>query len=234
MSPSPLLHSNEASCMCALSHIWLSPTPWTVAYQAASAHGLLQARAPDWGFSRPEPQTGGSPGQSTRLGCCFLLQGLFPTLGESPHLLRWQADPLPRRPRGCLRLRVSAVLRAGTRAHSRERLAGARRQRGLCTHNTIMCQPARTLLRHSTELGMGSMMTYRDGMGRGGRLRRERMCAHRAGSPQRTAGTNAPWESNSATHSIILAWKIPWTEEPGGLQSMASQKVEHDWVIKTN
>ena len=31
-----------------------------------------------------------------------------------------------------------------------------------------------------------------------------------------------------APHSSILAWKIPWTEEPGGLQSMGSQRVEHD------
>ena len=35
-----------------------------------------------------------------------------------------------------------------------------------------------------------------------------------------------------ATHSSILAWKILWTEEQGGLQSMGSQKVWHDWVIK--
>ena len=32
-----------------------------------------------------------------------------------------------------------------------------------------------------------------------------------------------------ATHSSTLAWKIPWTEEPGGLQSMGSQRVGHDW-----
>ena len=31
-----------------------------------------------------------------------------------------------------------------------------------------------------------------------------------------------------ATHSSIIAWKIPWTEEPGGLQSMGSPKVKHD------
>ena len=37
-----------------------------------------------------------------------------------------------------------------------------------------------------------------------------------------------------ATHSSILAWKISWTEEPGGLQSMGSQRVRHDWVINTN
>jgi len=35
-------------------------------------------------------------------------------------------------------------------------------------------------------------------------------------------------EEAMATHSSILAWRIPWTEEPGGLQSMGSQKVGHD------
>ena len=33
-----------------------------------------------------------------------------------------------------------------------------------------------------------------------------------------------------ATHSSILSWRIPWTEEPGGLQSMGSQRVRYDWV----
>ena len=37
-----------------------------------------------------------------------------------------------------------------------------------------------------------------------------------------------PLEEEMATHSNILAWKIPWTEEPGGLQSMGLQKVRHD------
>ena len=40
------------------------------------------------------------------------------------------------------------------------------------------------------------------------------------------------WEDSlqkgMATHSSILAWRIPWPEEPGGLQSMGSQRVEHD------
>ena len=35
-------------------------------------------------------------------------------------------------------------------------------------------------------------------------------------------------ENEMATHSSILSWKIPWTEEPGGLQSMGSQRVRHD------
>ena len=41
-----------------------------------------------------------------------------------------------------------------------------------------------------------------------------------------------PLEEGMATHSSILAWRIPWTEEPGGLPSMGSQRVGHDWVTK--
>ena len=37
-----------------------------------------------------------------------------------------------------------------------------------------------------------------------------------------------PQEKGMATHSSILAWRIPWTEEPGGLQSIGSQRVGHD------
>ena len=41
-------------------------------------------------------------------------------------------------------------------------------------------------------------------------------------------GQKNPLEKDMATHSSILAWRIPWTEEPGGLQSMGSQRVGHD------
>ena len=39
-----------------------------------------------------------------------------------------------------------------------------------------------------------------------------------------------PLEQEMATHSSIPAWRIPWTEEPGGLQSTARQRAGHDWV----
>ena len=39
-----------------------------------------------------------------------------------------------------------------------------------------------------------------------------------------------PREKEMATHSSILAWKIPWIEDPGGLQSTGSQRVRHDWA----
>ena len=44
----------------------------------------------------------------------------------------------------------------------------------------------------------------------------------------RSLGWEEPLEKGMATYSSILAWRIPWTEEPGGLQSMGSQRVRHD------
>ena len=41
-------------------------------------------------------------------------------------------------------------------------------------------------------------------------------------------GREDPPEEGMATPSSILAWRIPWTEEPGGLQSMGSQRIRHD------
>ena len=41
-------------------------------------------------------------------------------------------------------------------------------------------------------------------------------------------GQEDPWEKEMVTHSSILAWRIPWTEEPGRLQSTGSQRVGHD------
>ena len=44
----------------------------------------------------------------------------------------------------------------------------------------------------------------------------------------RSLGWEDPLEKEMAIHSNIVAWRIPWTEEPGGLQSMGSQRVGHD------
>ena len=42
-------------------------------------------------------------------------------------------------------------------------------------------------------------------------------------------GREDPLKEGMATHSSILAWRLPWTEEPGGLSPMESQRVRHDW-----
>ena len=44
----------------------------------------------------------------------------------------------------------------------------------------------------------------------------------------RSLGWEDPLEKGMATHSSILAWRIPWTEEPGGLQSTGSERVRHN------
>ena len=46
-------------------------------------------------------------------------------------------------------------------------------------------------------------------------------------------GWEDPLEEGKATHSCILAWRIPWTEETGGLQSMGSERVGHDRATNT-
>ena len=48
----------------------------------------------------------------------------------------------------------------------------------------------------------------------------------------RSVGREDPLEEEMATHSSILAWRIPWTEKPDGLQSMGSKRVGHDLATK--
>ena len=50
----------------------------------------------------------------------------------------------------------------------------------------------------------------------------------------RSLGWEDPLEKEMATHSSILAWRIPWTEEPGRLQSMGWQRVRHDLATFTH
>ena len=52
--------------------------------------------------------------------------------------------------------------------------------------------------------------------------------AYNAGDPGSSLGWEDPLEKEMATHSSTLAWKVPWMEELGGLESMGSQRVGHD------
>ena len=91
-----------------------------------------------------------------------------------------------------------------------------------------------------------SVMTWRRGMGSvvGRRLKREKIYVYTYSSLVAQTVTNPPamweawvrswlgkipWRGGMATDSTILAWRIPWTEEPGGLQPMGSQRVGHEW-----
>ena len=58
--------------------------------------------------------------------------------------------------------------------------------------------------------------------------------AYHVGDLGSTSGLGRSPGEGHATHSSILAWKIPWTEEPGGLQSMESQRAGHDQATNTH
>ena len=60
----------------------------------------------------------------------------------------------------------------------------------------------------------------------GGADGKEPTCS--AGDPDSIPGSEDPLEKGMATYSSILAWRIPWTEKPGRLQSMGLQRVRHD------
>ena len=55
-----------------------------------------------------------------------------------------------------------------------------------------------------------------------------KVSAYNVGDLVQSLGQEDLLEKEMTTHSSILAWKIPWIEEPGGLQSMRSQRVGHD------
>ena len=55
-----------------------------------------------------------------------------------------------------------------------------------------------------------------------------------AGNPGSIPRSGRSPGEGMATHSSILAWRIPWTEEPGRLQSMGLQRVRHDWETNSN
>ena len=57
---------------------------------------------------------------------------------------------------------------------------------------------------------------------------KQSVCQCRVRTWVQSLGQEGPLEEEMATHSSILAWKIPWTGEPGGLKSMGSQRVGHN------
>ena len=59
-------------------------------------------------------------------------------------------------------------------------------------------------------------------------VQRVKASAYKVEDPGSSPGREDPLEKETATHSSILVWKIPWTEEPGRLQSVGLQRVGHD------
>ena len=62
----------------------------------------------------------------------------------------------------------------------------------------------------------------------------ERICLPMSETQVRSLGLEDLLEKEIATYSSILAWKIPWAEKPGGLQSMGLQRVRHDFYFRVS
>ena len=75
-------------------------------------------------------------------------------------------------------------------------------------------------------LGFGQQFQFLD-LGRFSGVRASKGSAS-GKEPTCPLGRKDPLEEEMAAHSNVLAWRIPWTEKPGGLQSMGSQRVRHD------
>ena len=61
-----------------------------------------------------------------------------------------------------------------------------------------------------------------------GQWLKKKTCLPMSETPVQPLGQEDPLKKGMATHSSILAWEVPWTEEPGGLQFTGSQKFRHD------
>ena len=176
-------------------------------------HGLLTARLLcPWDFL----------GENTVVSCHFLLQGIFPTQECKPcpsPLLHWQTGSLPLASPGKAGFQVTPpwiqnlaipLLPEEPWTHElKSRSQEIRRKVNFHSPSTQMIFMIFSILRFYRKLPRWLNGT-------------ESACQEEAGTW--SLGWEDPLEKEMAIHFTILAWEIPWTKEPGGLQSMGSQK----------
>ena len=138
------------------------------------------------------------PAQNTGVGCHFLLQGIFPTRGSNP----------------CLPYCRHLLSHQGNPSIGD---TAVKKQ----TKNEI------SFSRQTVHVIISKLSCQCDFPGSASDKESACQC-RRHETWVRSPGWEEPLEEEMATHSNILAWKIPWTEEPGGLQSMGSQRVRLD------
>ena len=169
------------------------------------------------------------------MGCHFLLQGIFPTQGSNPHLLsllQWQTDSSLLEPPGKHNSMVISIFTESLISH---------RNATIITINfEIFSSPYKTPKPFSSHLlsipsqpsSSRQSLSYLKELFYWASLVAQMV--RRLPAMQETRVPSLGWEDllekEMATHSSILAWKIPWTAEPSRLPSMVSQRVGHDWV----
>ena len=142
-------------------------------------------------------------GKSTGVGCHFLLQGIFLTQGSNPGLPHCRQMLYRLSHQGSPHLTVNHI-------HVFSSLY-------LCTSVLYMY-----MYNHKHVISFLYFFVFL-GLFPGGSGSKESVC--NAGYLVWLLGQEDPLEKGMATHSSILSWRIPWTQDPGGLQSMGSQRV---------
>ena len=158
-----------------------------------------------------------SPGKNTRVGCHFLLQGSFQPRGQTcvsciSSIGRW------------------SLYHWVTYRYSKEYLL-----QFVVSWTFTWCKCKFCLLHTSSSqllcVNSRNSVPYTLSMGSpGGSVAKNPPVMQEMWV--RSLGQEDPLEKEMASHSSIPPWEIPWTEEPGGLQSMGSQRVRHNWLTE--
>ena len=161
-----------------------------------------------WTLARQAPLSTGFSRPKIGVGCHFLLQ-IFLTQGSNPRLLHWQAGSLPLSHQGSpLKGWINWLITFSRACNKPNQLKNKFLNKALWivipTKSVGMENP---LMAHRLKYLPPMWETQVWSLGR-----------------------EDPLEKEMVTHSSILAWRIPWTEKPGRLQSMGSQRVGHDWA----
>ena len=185
-----------------------------------------------------------SPGQNTRVGSRSLLQGIFPTKGLNPGLphckrILYQTEP-PQR--SSINLHCFTIFLQCLQQR-RKKWQYAHFPDSVTFVNWLELLECVTA---SCRVGFLALTCIRVICSH---LENWEECKDKLGFPgvQTANGLSAMWETQvwslsredpleegMATHSRILAWRIPWTEEPGRLQPMGSHWIRHDWQTNTH
>ena len=204
--------SSLPKLFCGSTYIELSEVKWScsVVSNSLGPRGLQLTRfLCPWDF----------PGKSTGVGCHFLLQGILPTQGSNPGLPRCSQTLLPSEPPGKFWEATREYIELGTHQISIDLFNWQRIFSRICltSHSLIQLQ---FLLILSQILDRVLFVAPCLGLlGFPGSSDRK-VSAFNAGDRGSIPGREEPPEKEMATHSSILVWKIPWTEDPGRLQSI--------------
>ena len=161
-------------------------------------------------------------GQNTGVGSLSLLQEIFPTQGSNPCLPHCRKILYQLSHKGSPVKTMGTITLARVGVPTPWKLVPAEREKTLIVHYTVYWIVMKEMVTHQR---LNKMLLEKTWGFPGGASGEEPGCqCRRHETWVWSLGCKDPLAEGLATHSSILAWRIPWAEEPGGLQSIASQR----------